>query len=515
MMPDDNQPVSVGTNPQAPTSSSVEADFPTLKNEPASTPAPVNLIPPTPPTPSTPTATIPPSTTTTPTPATPNLPNPQSPPAPIFTPLGGNPIDLPKPGGLPQLVNLQYSSRPSKPETFETLEKSVMDIPKPEGKAPITSNLFPDIVPQTEKPANPLILTITLIIVFLIIAGIFGAVYAVAYGVIDINNPSVSAPISNFVQSLPFTPKTPQYLIVSAVKAQEKIKKESFDISMAMRSNSLQNVFGSSTAEVAAKGSVDYSDLKNIKFTTNVSITKDFNADIRSVDSKVYFKINKLPMTLLAFAGLTDSDTNSLIADWVSYDTSSLGTEASKVLDQKSNGATQESFSDKIQGIFFNEQVLKNITVTDDKIAKTNTYKLVLNADADTIDYLDKAINQEFNPTATIGQTKASDVINNLVVDMWVEKNTYYLRKISVSFTAISGTDTQKTSSDIAFTYSLSDLNADFSVDIPQSSIPMDKFILRIEQLIQSKQQTSSGQSTMPASAINMSTLLSAPTPNP
>ena len=505
MMPDDNQPVSVGTNPPVPSSTSVEADFPTLKNQPPTTPAPENLIPPTP--------AIPPATSTPPT--NPILPNPQTPPAPIFTPLGGNPTDLPKPSGLPQLVNLRYSSRPSKPETFETLEKAVMEIPKPEEKNPMTSNLFPDVVPQTEKPANPLVFTIMLIFIFLIIGGIFGAVYAVAYGAIDINNPSISQPISNFVQSLPFTPKTPRYLIVSAVKSQEKISKESFDISMAMRSNSLQNVFGSSTAEVAAKGSIDYSNLKNIKLTTNISITKDFNADIRSVDSKVYFKINKLPMTLLAFAGLTDSDTNNLIADWVSYDTSTLGTEAGKILDQKGSGSTQENFSDKIQNIFFNEQVLKNITVTDDIIAKTNAYKLTLNADADTINYLDKAINQEFNPTATIGQTKASDVINNLVVNMWVEKNTYYLRKISISFTAISGTDTQKTSSDIAFTYSLSDLNADFSVEIPQSSIPMDKFILRIEQLIQSKQPPSSGQSNVPTSSINMSNLLSSPTPTP
>lgn len=537
-MPDDVLPVIPGAKTTDPiiSSPSLEADFPTLKSPPP--PPPTN--PPTPTLPVNPLATstqVPPvsqisspspvstpiSSTSltsitiapvTPTPtASPNpLPplTPSSPPTSIFTPLGGHTPST-TPNKTASLPNMQYGTRPLRNGGFETLGKVIGNDPPKEDLALTATNIFPDTVPQIQKSGNPLVLIGIIFSIFTITALSFAAIYSIAYGYININNPEVTNTLSNFVQSLPLTPKTPQYLLTQTTITQKNITKETFDLSLAVRSKELESVFNSTSAEAAFKGSIDYTDLKNPKMSINASVTKDFNADLKAQDHKIYFHLNKLPLPLLAIAGLSEEDIKPLIKDWVYYDTTPLETEANKILDSKTDSEEPyQEFIQKIENIIFNDQILNNITVTDDTLDKTSTYKLHFEAKPETIDYLDRALNKEFNEQASVkSDKKASDFVKDFVVDMWIENNTHYLRKLNISFRVVDEKPdpklgTQNSSSDVAISYSLSDIGKDFTVDIPQSPISLDKFILQIQQkfteIAQQKQYAIDSNQSSPSS---------------
>jgi hypothetical protein len=537
-MPDDNLPVSAGINlPNTANKSSLEDDFPTLVSQPGtiSPQSPPATVPtPEPSQPETPTETpnrptVPSASIDSETPLSsfPVSTNPST-PTNLFTPLGGKNTES-VPGGTTFLPHVQFASRPVAGGGFETLEKVVNEFSNKKDQEIITTNIYPDAVPQpTATHHNPLVITGILIFIFSLIALSCAGIYAISYGYLDIKNPTLTTNLSNFIQSLPLTPKTPKYLLTQTAIAQKSITKESFDLSLAIRSKQLETAFSSTSIEAAFKGSIDYSDPKNVISTLNAAITKDFNADIISKDNKIYFHINQLPLTILALVGLSEVSVKPLIADWVMYDATPLGTEANKILDNQTNqDPSYKEFVQKIQNILFNKQVLSNIVVSEDQINKTPVYKLHFIADADTIDYLYNASNTEFNQKATIpSDKKYSDYLQGLTIEMWIEKDNYNLRKLNLSFRVINYTPdptlaTSQTSSDIAVSYSLSEIGKDVKITLPTNPITTDQFILRINQKFteigqQNSTSSPSGQLNQPIQSFNYNNLLipqATPTP--
>src|SRR3990167_6082986 len=75
------------------------------------------------------------------------------------------------------------------------------------------------------------------LIAFLILGvGSAAAAYMVAYGKISIGNPKLQNSISQFIQDLPLTPKTTDYLLTKMYQSHQNIKSVYFDISLASSS---------------------------------------------------------------------------------------------------------------------------------------------------------------------------------------------------------------------------------------------------------------------------------------
>ena len=113
---------------------------------------------------------------------TPDSPVPKLPQPRQLTPMGGIP-------------------NPLSPQTFPTL--SAIHSPG-QAELPSNPNIYPD-GPDTRSSVNLILLSILFLLFFLILGASLVA-YAIAYNYIDVNNPEISGPVTNFVRSLPFTP---------------------------------------------------------------------------------------------------------------------------------------------------------------------------------------------------------------------------------------------------------------------------------------------------------------------
>lgn len=337
----------------------------------------------------------------------------------------------------------------NQPET--TVENHVPN--PPEANQPPTTEPTPQIFHSTEEaPPEESLPTempkkskkkwvILLLFFFLLVAlpiATGGLAYAVTYQKISLGQPKLENKIRMLVLSLPFTPKTPEFLLKASALAHQEISKHAFDISFAFSSDAKTEIPIFTNLDFQMVGDVDYSDPDNIKTAFNVSLSKELSADVLKADQMVYFKINKLPAYLNVF--VDETALLPLMSRWVAYDTSALETEAREYLEenQTENLATPEEIEASLQE-FFDEKILAAITLSEDETKGVPAYKLHFQADAETIDYLfEKLLNElkeqqpdvwEVQPEIDQEEIKASDVITKLDFELWIAKKTYFLHR--------------------------------------------------------------------------------------
>lgn len=398
-------------------------------------------------------------------------------------------MDLPKSNSIPPPPTSQPPS-PSMPSTT---------VPSSTPVSPLDTFPFPPptIPPSLLKPAKsggqgaksrlPFIILVFLLFVLLL----SGAAYAIAYEKIKIGNPQIEKKVSDFVQGLPFVPKTPKYLLTQAAKAHQKISRHRFDLSLATESDGLASSFGTNKLDIQAKGAVDYSDAKNPKLTLNASLTKDFSLDIRKPDKMIYLKINQLPPLLLTVFGFSPGpQLDAVLENWFSWDTSTLDTEA-----RRSTSFTNQ-FAENAIDKLLTEKLLNSIKVTQEKIDTFDTYRLNLPLNKELLDTLDQK-------SAYTAQLKLSDYITDMVLDLWIDKKDYYVRKISTSFKAKSGNlgtmsflpipmlgNLPQTTTKFSGVLKLSDFDAPVKIETPTKSIPYDEFFKLLMEQSQTYKQS-------------------------
>ncbi len=292
-------------------------------------------------------------------------------------------------------------------------------------------------IPQPTKKFNLKILLIALgiiIALFLLAAGIS---VAIAYEKVSFNQPKIERPIRQFIIDLPFAPKTPKYVLTSSALAHKEVATHSFDISLATKSDSLTPAFGLDQLDIRAKGAVDYSDSKNVKFFLDADFTKDLNLSVRKKDKIIYFKINKLPELLLSTIGVRDSTRiNKALENWIGFDSTPLDTEARRKLDSNSEEKSiTKEFIDGTLDNFLDEKVLKSIKMSTESLDGLESYKLILDADKETIDYLGEKINKEVNEdNSEAVSRKLSETVKSLEITLWIDKDRHFVRKVETSF---------------------------------------------------------------------------------
>lgn len=162
--------------------------------------------------------------------------------------------------------------------------------------------LDPTLAAPQDKPKKPkkkLIIIGLLIFLFIFLTGSAVAAYSVAYEKINIGNPELQSKISNFVQSLPFTPKTSKYILLRMVKAQDEVDKVAFDISASFDADDLLSGMGLNKLDFATTGNIDYSDPNNLKADVQIDLTKGATLLLKKIDDSLYFNVQELPEFLL------------------------------------------------------------------------------------------------------------------------------------------------------------------------------------------------------------------------
>lgn len=313
--------------------------------------------------------------------------------------------------------------------------------PPPSGGLPQT---VADISTQDSKIGNRSIIRVVIVAIIhvLVLGGVFsGAAYAVAYEKIDIKNEKLQNDVSNFVMGLPFTPKTPEFVLKSAANAHTKVSKHAFDVSLSAKSEGGASVLGFSQIDIAGQGKVDYSDPKNLKFFANTSFSKEFNLDIRKIGKLVYFRINKVPSVLVEMFKIDKEKLAEISDKWVEYDTSPLNTEASRELEKvtEEKSPTAEYLANLISDLL-NEKLFPLLEMKEEELDGQKVFRIHLVADDKTVDQFINLMKQRStgNTTRDLNlnsfEGRPSDYIKELDLELFVDKNSYFISKVITKF---------------------------------------------------------------------------------
>jgi hypothetical protein len=410
-----------------------------------------------------------------------------------------NGFQAPPASGNNEYVDLSKTERTT---TITDLAQN-SSVPNPEVLPPANSTPPLSVVTQEsqKKPSFLLPLIFTFIFTVLVIALSAGG-YAVAYEKIKLPDKyqNIQEGVMNLVQGLPFTMKTPKFLLAKAIVAQEKIKKESYDISIAADSASFSVIPGLSGIDLSAKGSVDYTDPKDIKFSLDAFVTKDLNFEILRPTKLLYFRVKKIPDLLLSFAGIKSDTFDPILNKWYSYDPTPLETEARKDLGTPDQEVPSQKYVSDSLDKLADEKVLSEMKVSEDIIDGFPVYKISFTPDSNMIDYLGRKIDDERGALLDTDVTQAqklSDIVKSLSWEVDIDKKEYYIRKTSVKshlevdkinsyeslFLGSANPETGPSKIDIAFAAKFSDFGKNVTIEEPKDSSTWEDFTNSISEI--------------------------------
>src|SRR3989344_8932208 len=195
-----------------------------------------------------------------------------------------------------------------------------------------------DEIPDKPKKSGKKTIIIALaILFFILLASAAVLVYALAYEKIELSgNRDLQNKIAYFVMSLPLTPKTPKFLLAKSVIEHEKISSNTFDVSLAIKSSQNESLLpGLNQFSFVVKGVTDYSNPKEIDTSFNLAFGEYLNMDVIKYGKTYYFKVNKLPDSMLYLIGINAERVKPLFTDWIAYTRAEIETEAGKYLEEK------------------------------------------------------------------------------------------------------------------------------------------------------------------------------------
>lgn len=302
---------------------------------------------------------------------------------------------------------------------------------------------------QEPKPSGKKKLRVALVIVLLLLFLSGTGAYLIAYEKIKLDSaPKFQAAVANLVMSLPFTPKTPKYLLFKSMYAHQEATSHEFDVSVAITSSGFTELVGFANIDLETKGAVSYDDPSNLETTLNASITKDFNFDFRKKDKLIYFKINKIPTLLLSFIGIESEKFDPLLNQWVYYDTTPLQTEARKYYEEnEGEESLSEKYINETLESLLDEKLLEALTVSKGEDDDAKVYKLSLVADDEIVNHLQEVIEQRASANNTsrtysdvlgISDFRLSDIVKNLKAEVWFDRKSFYTRRITTSFDMVT-----------------------------------------------------------------------------
>jgi hypothetical protein len=295
---------------------------------------------------------------------------------------------------------------------------------------------------QTPKKSNKkplkIILLLLAIVVLLVIAAL-GLTVAAAYGYIDIGDEALQQQISFFVQDLPLTPKTIDYVFYKTVEAhsqQNRFKVTAVseilltpgpDIYSVVPEEDLATLKEPFSSNITAF--IDYSDKEDVKIDTSLTIGEDIEADLLLLDQRINFKISSLPE--LPDAGLIDPDLmtvilNQVIGSWFYVEIpdqsdlepmEELPTSKDFDLEESVESLTDEEL----------EYLMSAFTLTEDVLGGKKHHKIQVDYDEE---YLMKVAEILTGEEASLEDEMFTGTFS---AETWVDASTFLLSKITFS----------------------------------------------------------------------------------
>lgn len=155
----------------------------------------------------------------------------------------------------------------------------------------------------------------------------------IAYGKLPLGNTKFRIFAADTIMSLPFMPKSPEFVMRRSIRKSINIRKFAFDSSIAVDNAGSMVGLGSNNFDISVKGALDIVDNKNPQGFGKLLLARDLDLDLRVKDKKAYIKLNKFPQTILTMLstfGLPQSIMDEVINKWFYFDSTPLDTEARK-----------------------------------------------------------------------------------------------------------------------------------------------------------------------------------------
>lgn len=311
------------------------------------------------------------------------------------------------------------------------------------------------------RRGKPLILIAVVIVLFFFIAAA-GVFAGIAYGALPFGSEQFRNDVSERVQGLPFMPKTPKYIALQVQKAVTSMKQFNMDTSLTV--GNLKPITGSYAGlqidkfDLHLKGKLDIRDEENPQMDLRVTSGKEFDTELRVLEYVLYFKLNKLPSVLKMYAdqyGFPDRIQKKFFNQWLYSESTPPTADAKKDRREwKKQQAVENAEYTKLSQKKLDEALRSgrikadgtNIKIMSERYNGFNVYKMMMFINKDDLEDIvtlsqevnkemyKKKYKREYPEYPTEARMKDDFPIDKLDVVAWIDKSSYYIRKISVKF---------------------------------------------------------------------------------
>lgn len=283
-----------------------------------------------------------------------------------------------------------------------------------------------------------LVALLGLLIVLLLIAGVSTFLALVAYGKVEIGNKELERKISFAIQSIPFTPKTAEFLINSSMEAQSDLQSVYINASIAAEGGQSLDIPGlSNSFDFEITGPIDAHDEENIMADINIKMAPQLDADLRVLNDKVFTRINSIPDAFKGLAAGVDFPIDMIMSKWMFYDLGSLETDARASLDEDSANRDEEQ-EQRVMKALLNSKYLDKVKVSETDLDGVPVYEMSLDLNSDEYnDFMDemlKAIDPELYSDQVLADSSNSTYLEDIKIKSYVDKETSYILKYTMSF---------------------------------------------------------------------------------
>lgn len=357
--------------------------------------------------------------------------------------------------------------------------------------------------PPADTPRKNLL--ISFLAVFIIVFLSFGGwgLYAVAYERITLDNyPEEQKMITNFVISIPFMPKTPTYVIHKTIEAQETVTSFSYDLSLALERLESVALSALNFTDFQANGAVDFSEFDNPIFTTEIT-SNNLKLQLRKPGGKIYFLLEEVPSQLISLFLGGRMDTSDILNQWVYYDLSPLETEARQYLREQNDSNPILEMYQEFYDEYVDDTVRKKIKLEDAELDGLSVYKLYIDVDQETLRHIDqiqyKKKKTEHEKKYGIDYPsfrtypKLSDSIENMYIELLMDKENFYIRKLTVNaemgsggrgsilYSLVGSLGTSTGDRNFTLISNFSDFNESVEPEEPSDAISVEDFLGVVE----------------------------------
>lgn len=398
--------------------------------------------------------------------------NPQEPPKPL-EPV--SPTEPPKPPVPQEPVKETVSPEPSKP---------------PVSKEPPKEFIPPQPPKKEKKPFNPAFILVPFIVIFGLI---LGSAFFVVYGKSPVIPFKLKMAVSSIIFKVPFLPKTTEYVVISALSANQNLKSSHIESSISISSQSLVDYIQSSSLDIDINGGFDFIDENNPRYDFNIAVPERLDLDYLSFSNSSYFRLNELDLSLL-FPGIESEelDLSSVLNYWVKMDHSvsseTVETLESAMVSFQQQGVTEEALLD-----FFENDLVPLIKMD----TGTDLYVLTMVLDQNFIQTLWSKF-EEWGLEDGISLLRELELEDGRL-DVFVNSETYMVEALGLGFAftpdvpevtlpGVEDTDVlgEFTSAKTAVTLiiALSDHNVPLEITEPDQSLSVDEYFDTLLEII-------------------------------